>query len=175
MYTRALESRRLELVGFIALLLWAGVAKADPGNGFGLYFGAIHSSDSNLYGTSHGASFGVDAQMAVNEDWSLNPYLAVTSESTDAGYNAENLSAGLQARRWFDHWFIAGEFLERSLLIHNTPTLYGPAAGLAAGWEADNHWSVELEANAFERSSIGGSSIKSDRSDVRLLVGYHWY
>ena len=175
MGTSTSASRSLIFVAFSALFLWSGFAQAAPQNGFGFTFGAIHSSDSELYGTSRGSAFGVDVQMAVNDDWSLNPYLTLSFESTDASYNAQNFTAGLQARRWLDHWFFAGEFFERSLLIRSNSTYYGGGLGLAGGWEGDDHWSVELEVNGYEKSTIGGSNLRSDRSDVRVVVGYRWY
>src|SRR5579859_3936675 len=100
------------------LCLWGAQAQAAPDNGFGLYLGAVSSSDSSLYGNSNGGLVAVDAQFMLNERWSLNPYLLLDSESADYGIDVENGEGGLQARYWMaGNVFVAGQFLFHDTLL----------------------------------------------------------
>lgn len=179
MGNRSNASCILRLCALGALLAWAGLAQATPENGFGLYAGAIHSNDSSLYGTSRGGDVRADMQLMVNQQWSLSPYLDMSFENSDTIYTVVNGIAGLQARRWFDGGiFIGGQYFFHDLLLRNGGTVqsssYGPAYGLAAGWEGDSRWSVLVEWNFLEGAGFSWSSTY-DRNDVRVLVGYHWY
>lgn len=165
---------------FLATILCvsAGVAEAAPPNGFGFYVGPVSSHDGELYGNGHGAGVGVDAQFAVNDRWSLNPYLFLSSESADQSYDVQNGEGGLQARYWVGSWFVAGQFLFHDMLLtqrgHVSSSLYGPGVGAAVGWESDTHWSVTLVANGLEYAHPPNGTT-SYRSDLLLLVGYRWY
>jgi len=166
------------MLGLFLLCLGALDARAAD-NGIALYVGGVHSNDSDVYGTSRGAAFGVDAQFVVNEDWSFNPFLLISSVTTDINnldvYNGEG---GLQARYWIGSWFLGPQFLFHDTLLKQNGTvgqsLYGPAFGLTAGWESPSGWSVMLEANALENGTTQ-SVPKNNRSDVLLLVGYRWH
>lgn len=169
-------SRALRLAGLILLSLGALDARAAD-NGIAVYAGGVHSNDSSLYGTSKGFAVGVDAQFVVNDDWSFNPYLLISSETTDRSYDVINGEGGLQARYWMGSWFVGGQFLFHDMLLKQNGTvgssLYGPALGLAAGWEGSGRWSVVLEANALEKGSTVATP-NNNRTDVLLLVGYRW-
>ena len=174
----SLASRAFGLLGCSLLGLWALDARAATDNGFAVYVGGVHSSDSDVYGTSKGLALGVDAQFVVNDDWSLNPYLLISTETTDTSLDVINGEGGLQARYWIGSWFLGPQFLFHDTLLKQGSTvgqsLYGPAAGLSFGWESRSGWSVVLEANAFEKGTTQ-SVPKNNRSDVLLLVGYRWY
>jgi|SRR5215469_3823477 len=186
MGNRSIASCTLRLCALGGLLVWTSLAQAAPENGFGLYVGAIHSNDSSLYGTSRGGDVRADMQLMANDQWSLSPYLDMSFENSDMSigssgttYSVVNGIAGLQARRWFDGgMFIGGQYFFHDLLLRNGGTVqsssYGPAFGLAAGWEGESQWSVLVEWNALEGQGFSWSST-NDRSDVRILVGYHWY
>lgn len=165
-------------MGLSLLSLWALDARAAD-NGFAVYFGGVHSNDSDAYGTSHGGAVGVDAQFVVNEDWSLNPYLLISSETTGTNnLDVINGEGGLQARYWLGSWFLGPQFLFHDTLLKQGSTvgqsLYGPAVGFTAGWEGRSGWSVVLHANFLENGTTQ-SVPKNNRSDVLLLVGYRWY
>lgn len=170
--------RALRLMGLALLCLWAAGARAATDNGIAVYLGGVHSNDSDVYGTGKGFALGVDAQFVVNEYWSLNPYLLISSETSDRSYDVINGEGGLQARYWLGSWFLGPQFLFHDMLLKQGGTvgqsLYGPAVGLTAGWESRSGWSVVLEANAFETGHTQ-SVPNNNRSDVLLLVGYRWY
>ena len=162
-----------------ALSVWAACAQAAPENGLGVYFGVIHSSNASVYGTGNGASVGADAQFAVNDNWSLNPYLEVSYETTSTpGVKIINGTAGLSARRWFGEWFLGGALLFHDELQKSNGTTYastyGTGIGVSFGWEGKGHWTFMGEVNALERQNAAFSTADT-RSDVRLLVGYRWY
>jgi hypothetical protein len=163
----------------LAACFYAGAGHAAPNNGFGVYLGALSSSDSSLYGNSHGGLVAVDAQFIVNDQWSLNPYLLLDSESTGQSFDINNGEGGLQARYWMGgSLFVGGQFLFHDTLFKRGGTvgssLYGPGIGVAAGWESDSHWSVALAANVYRLAGVYGSAA-TNRSEAMLLIGYHWY
>jgi len=164
-------------VGLLLVALWGSQAQAAPDNGFGVYLGAVSSSDSSLYGNSHGGLVAVDAQFMLDEHWSFNPYLLLDSESTDNSFDVENGEGGLQARYWMGDGFIAPQFLFHDTLLKRGGTvsssLYGPGIGLAAGWEGDSHWTVMLATNVFRLAS-GYGAPATTRSEALLLLGYRW-
>ena len=165
-------------MGLAWLCLGTQGAWAATDNGFALYVGGVHSNDSDVYGTSKGFALAVDTQFVVNDSWSFNPYLLISSETTNQSYDVVNGEGGLQARYWIGSWFLGGQFLFHDTLLKQGGTvgqsLYGPALGLAAGWEGQGHWTVLLEANALENGTTQ-SVPHNNRSDVLLLVGYRWY
>ena len=163
----------------LAACFYAAAAHAAPNNGFGVYLGALSSSDSSLYGNSHGGLVAVDAQFMVDDHWSLNPYLLLDSESTGQSFDISTGEGGLQARYWMGgSLFIGGQFLFHDTLLKRGGTvsssLYGPGVGVGAGWESDSHWSVALAANVYRLAGAYGSAA-TNRSEAMLLIGYHWY
>ena len=172
-----MRMRALGSVGLLLVALWGSQAQAAPDNGFGVYLGAVSSSDSSLYGNSHGGLVAVDTQFFVDEHWSFDPYLLLDSESSDHSYDVENGEGGLQARYWMGDGFIAPQFLFHDTLLKQGGTiggsLYGPGIGLAAGWEGDSHWTVMLAANVYRLAS-GYGAPATTRSEAMLLFGYRW-
>ena len=176
----SLVSRALRLLGLILFSLGAVTAHAAD-NGFAVYLGGVHSNDSDIsgYGTGKGLAVGVDAQFVVNDQWSFNPYLLISSETTGINnLDVINGEGGLQARYWVGSWFLGPQFLFHDTLLKQNGTvgqsLYGPAFGFTFGWEGASGWSVSLQANALENGTTQ-SVPKNNRSDVLLLVGYRWH
>lgn len=175
---RTMASQTLQFTGLTLLCLWGTAVQAAPDNGLAVYIGPVSSNDSSVYGTGRGFGIGADAQFVVDENWSLNPYLIISSETTDRSVDVLNGEGGLQARYWMGPWFMGAQFLFHDMLLKQNGTVgtsdYSPALGLAAGWESSSHWSVVLEVNALEKGSTYSTS-GNNRSDVLLLVGYRWY
>ncbi|MGH8401485.1 MAG: zinc finger domain-containing protein [Gammaproteobacteria bacterium] len=178
---RPLAPTLLWLVLISCLASWNTRAQADPANGFALYLGPVYSQircSTCQTVTSSGISLNGDAQMALNDRWTLNPYLELSSEHTNSSYTLFNGSAGLQARFWVNHWFAGGQFLFHSENRHQNGTItagiYGPALGLVTGWEGDDHWSIVLEVNSFEGQGLDWS-YNNTRTDARIQIGYRWY
>lgn len=153
-------------------------AWADPGNGFGLYVGAIRASDG-VFGTggrSYGFTLAGDAQFAASDSWSINPYLLVSDEHGDLGSESNNV-AGMQFRYWMDGVFVAPQILFHDRMLHSQGqgSTYGAGLGIAVGWEGDNGWILQLQYNTFEGQFFSGFSDRSTaRSDFGVQLGYRW-
>lgn len=171
---------------FVLTGLGAGAAMADPSPGLGFYIGPVASSDPQVYGNSSGIALGVDAQFVYNSNWTLSPYISTTDEISgtnntgNSRVHVTELTGGLQARYWAGQIFFGGQYLFHSTLLSAGGRTYsgnvGPSLGLVAGWEASNHWSLVLQADALEGTGLSWFTAgAANRHDLRLYVGYHWY
>lgn len=146
---------------------------ADPQNGFGAYAGFVGASENGV--NSNGISIGADAQFTINDKWSLNPYLMASAEHSSASTTVSDELVGMQLRRWFGDWFAGVQlFSHDRLTIANGTTqnsAYGAAPGVLAGIEYPSGWGAEIQADAFENTTIPGVS----RNAVRLHLTYRWY
>jgi len=154
------------------LVICSGIAAADPQNGIGAYAGLIGATEGGS--ESKGLSLGMDAQFASEGKWSLNPYLMVSDERDAASRTLADGLAGLQIRRWFNDWFVGGQFFVHDSLIFSKSTVqsstYGPGMGVVAGLEYTSGWGVEVQSESFEYASQG-----MPRNAVRLHLTYRWY
>lgn len=175
---RCLQLNIRQLLLLLYLSFWSVLVQAAPANGFAVYFGPLHSRNPGQDITGNGISINADAQMAVNDHWSLNPYLELSYETTNQPFSLLDGSAGLQARYWTGQWFIGAQYLfhdeNRRQNGNITAGIYGAAFGLTTGWEWSNHWSVVLEINGFEGQGLDLNSHNS-RTDARIQIGYRWY
>ena len=165
--------RKLLCIAFIVgLMICSGIALADPQNGIGVYVGLVGATEDGS--ESKGLSLGMDAQFANKGKWSLNPYLMISDERDSDSRNLSDGLAGLQIRRWFDNWFVGGQFFVHDTLVFNNSTVqsstYGPGMGVVAGLEYTNGWGVEVQSESFEYASQG-----MPRNAVRLHLTYRWY
>jgi len=184
MGNRVMASKGLCLIPVLAALsLWAGGTQAAPESGFGVYLGAVSSKDPMINATGHGGVIAVDAQMGVDEHWSLSPYIDLSLENTDQPYHISNVEGGLQLRYWSGQWFVGGQYLFHDLLVHRTVfqngtvngSYAGPALGVAVGWESQSRWSFVVDADFLEGAGLKWFDGGSNRSSVRFMVGYHWF
>lgn len=160
-------------IGFIAALaICSGIASAAPQNGIGAYAGVVSAKEGEV--DSSGLSLGMDAQFAVNEDWSLVPYLMLSDERDSASRTVADGLVGLQARRWLDGWFVGGQFFVHDRIIFDNGIVqysaYGFAMGVVAGFEGANGWGAEVQTDSFESSNTRGAA----RNAVRLHLTYRW-
>jgi hypothetical protein len=167
------DLRKLLCIAPIAVLvICSGIAAADPQNGIGAYVGLIGAKEGGS--ESKGLSLGMDAQFASKDKWSLNPYLMVSAERDSASKTLADGLAGLQVRRWFDDWFVGGQFFVHDTLVFSNSTVqsstYGPGMGIVSGFEYANGWGVEVQSESFEYASQG-----VPRNAVRLHLTYRWY
>lgn len=165
--------RKLLCICFIAASTFcSGIAAAVPQNGIGAYVGLISAKEGGS--ESKGLSFGMDAQFVSNDYWSLNPYLMVSDERDSASRTLADGLAGLQIRRWFDDWFVGGQFFVHDRLVFGSGNVqrstYGPAMGVVAGFEYANGWGAEVQSDSFESASPG-----IRRNAVRLHLTYRWH
>jgi hypothetical protein len=155
------------------LLMFSASAFAAPQNGIGAYGGLISATEGSS--GSNGLSLGMDAQFAVSENWSLNPYLMLSAErDSDSASRADGL-AGLQLRRWFGEWFVGGHIFEHDRIVYSNGnaqySAYGVAVGVLAGVEYTNGWGAEVQTDSFESSNTSGIQ----RNAIRLNLSYRWY
>ncbi len=165
--------RKLLCIGFIVTAaICPGIAAAVPQNGIGAYVGLISASEGGS--ESKGLSLGMDAQFVSNDYWSFNPYLMASDERDSASRTLADGLAGIQVRRWFDDWFVGGQFFVHDRLIFGSGNVqsstYGPAVGAVAGFEFAGGWGAEVQSDSFEPTSPG-----IRRNAVRLQMTYRWY
>lgn len=156
-----------------ALLVCSKFAAAVPQNGFGIEGGLIGASADGSQ--SNGLSLGMDAQLVVNDNWSLNPYLMLSLEQNSSAQKMSDGLAGLSIRRWFDEWFVGGHVFEHDLIVFENGTVqtssYGIGSGLQVGFELANGWGAELQADMFESTISKGVQ----RNAIRAHLTYRWH
>jgi hypothetical protein len=172
-----------EIVVLALLAVLPGqAARAEPRNGFGLAGGLTahrarytFADGSFVPYTSAGLSLGGDAQFAVDERWSLNPYLLLSLErnSGDLAGTIGNGAAGFEVRRWRGPLFLglrAGYYVQLLSTTRATSTAYGPGLGVSFGGESAEGltWGAALDVlrlGTFVATHVG----------LRLHVGWRWY
>lgn len=162
-------------IGLIAASVFlSGIAVAAPQNGIGVYLGMIGATQNNSVNSS-GLSLGVDAQFVLNDNWSLAPYLMVSSERDNASHTVSDGLAGVSLRRWFGEWFAGPQVFEHDLIVMSNGTVnssaYGLSGGLVAGFEYANGWGAEAQADLFESTMVRGVQ----RNALRLHLTYRWH
>jgi hypothetical protein len=159
----------------------APVAVAEPQGGFGLAGGlALHAGRVPAIGgpgqsySSGGASLAGDAQFVINERWSLNPYLLLSLERSDAPLSAtiSNGAAGLELRRWRGGHYLGlrtGAYVELIASSTNVSTAYGPGLGMSLGGEREDgfSWGLSLDLSRVTLVSV-------NHIGLRLNVGRRW-
>jgi hypothetical protein len=156
-----------------ALLIFSASAYAAPQNGIGAYAGIIAATEGGT--GSSGLSLGMDAQFALSENLSLNPYLMLSAERDASSAGVADGLAGLQLRRWFGTWFAGGHMFEHDRVVYSNGSVqssaYGIAGGLLAGVEYANGWGAEVQADLLESSNTSDNK----RNAIRLNLTYRWF
>ncbi len=172
----------------VLLALYAGSACADPKNGFSLNAGLIKSNaTATMTATGAGASYsgtglslGLDYQIAVSPNFSVNPFLMTSSESTSGaliqGTSAGHGILGIQLRYWADDVFFGaqvGRYTE-ALVNSNLPTTRasGNGAGLVVGWEDRN--SGLYVTGQLDSAKVHYVDANVKLSEFRASIGYRW-
>jgi hypothetical protein len=159
-------------------------ASAQPANGFGAALGvaAHYYSGTHPY-SSAGGSVAGDMQFAVNDAWSLNPYLMLSGEALFGGNSggASNGVAGFEVRRWWGERFFGAHLGAYTTFIatrNSSTNLYDPGVGVTLGTERANGFTVALVAD-LPRILIpvaGLPVVKVDlqQAGLRLHLGYRF-
>ncbi len=175
----------------LALALCAGTAHADPKNGFSVNGGLVSSSMNGTFTTgfltglpvtytSSGISLGLDYQIALNDNFSLNPFLMTSGEGTTGlGNNvgANHGILGLQLRYWVGDAFLGahiGHYSE-TLNYNNigiSTNASGGGVGLVAGWE--NPAGGLYVMGQLDSATINYANANTKLGAFRLSVGYRW-
>lgn len=169
--------------------LCLGTAQAAPQNGFSLNTGYISTDSTITYTTpilaglpastynTTGMTFGMDYQFALNEQWSLSPFLMSSIESSNTAGNVTFAHGilGLQLRYWIGDAFVGGHFGKYSELTTFSLlgiAAFGNGAGLVAGWENPNGGFYVMGQYDSANLSDVGADVKI--SGLRLSIGYRW-
>lgn len=179
---------KVVLFSTLLLALHTGAASAEPRNGVGLNVGLVND---NMDATptpagvpfsysSSGMSLGVDYQIALPPNLSLNPFLMLSSESTSGalkpGTTAGHGILGVQLRYWAGDLFVGGHLARytEALLPPNTPTVgtSGFGAGLAGGWEQPNGGVYVLGQMDWATLQYVDANVKL--SGFRVSAGYRF-
>lgn len=178
----------------LALAMFAGTAQAAPQNGFSVNGGLISSSvNTTVTGglftglaysySGSGLSLGMDYQIALGQNFSLNPFLMLSGETISGlGNNitGNHSILGLQARYWFAQGvFVGGHVGSYSETVTANGTnvtvstsASGPGAGLVAGWENPNGGLYFM--GQIDSAKLNYTNTDTKMTDVRLSVGYRW-
>jgi len=172
----------------ILLALNAGAACADPKKGFGLDVGVSHNSMSATSipgGTSYsyassGLSIGIDYQIPVSENLSVNPFLMSAGESTSGavkpGTTAGHGILGIQLRYWAGNVFVGGHLARYSEVLDNpnlpTVSAVGNGGGIVAGWEQPDGGLYVMGQLDSAKYQYVDANVKL--TGFRLSGGYRW-
>jgi len=159
-------------------------ASAQPANGFGAALGiaANYYSVTKPY-SSAGGSLAGDMQFAVNDAWSLNPYLMLTGEALFEGATggASNGVAGFEVRRWWGERFIGAHLAAYSTFIAtrgSSRNLYDPGIGITLGVERADGLTYALVADLprifLPVAAFPLVHINEQQAGLRLHVGYRF-
>lgn len=162
--------RRIGVALALGLCALGTRASAQPANGFGAALGVTANaySAAKPY-SSAGGSLAGDMQFAVNDAWSLNPYLMLSGEELFGGASggAFNGVAGFEVRRWWGERFFGAHLGAYSALIEtkgSSRNYYSPGVGVTLGVERADGVTYALVAD------LPRSWWLTDRSPV-LVVG----
>lgn len=173
--------RNMILVSVLLSSSFSGAAIAGPKNGFSVNAGlASHNRDcGGCTGSStSGLSLGMDYQIAVSKNFSINPFLMTSSETNKniSGTTVGHGILGVQLRYWAGDVFVGAQLGSYSevLVSGNTSTSgNGGGVGLVAGWEKpDGGLYVMGQFDSAKVKYSGASEIPF--TAFRLSVGYRW-
>ncbi len=165
--------RFIASVALFSLITTAAVA--GPKDGFG-FNGGLASYDIDNSVDSSGISIGVDYQFAVNEQFSISPFLMSSGESTSiSGVSVGHGIFGVQFRYWSNDVFFGGHFGNYSEVRTNgwfTLSGSGGGSGLVAGWE--NPETGFYMMGQLDSAIIDYGFAEIDISGFRFSVGKRW-
>src|ERR1019366_9251931 len=175
---------------FTLLVLNSSSAIAAPTNGFSLNAGVVSDSmaansiatgDAYSY-SSTGISLGMDYQIAISPNVSINPFLMSSSESTTgdlvSGTTAGHAIMGLQLRYWINDIFVGGHIARYSEVLLNSANNpsstsgSGNGGGIVIGWEPCD--SKGYLMGQYDSAKINYSDANVNLTGIRISVGYRW-
>jgi len=183
---------KLKHLMFATLLstLCAGSAFAEPRDGFGFGGGiANHRMSGNstvapitpLAYTSSGIGIGFDYQFALGPNFSINPFLLSSGESTSGtllpGVTAGHGILGLQLRYWVGDMFFGGHFGSYSEMLNDpvtgtTSNASGNGGGLVVGWE--NPQGGMFITGQYDSATVNYVDASVKLTGYRMSIGYRW-
>ncbi len=187
--------KKLFLMSLPLFIVYSSNAMAEPKSGFGINIGGTANYMASIYTVasatnalnstynykSSGATFGMDYQILFPKNLTLNPFISLSSESTDLAGQSGSIMGhsilGLQGRQWMGDVFIGvhGALYTESLnnsTGSSSASETGSGVGLAVGWEpSGSRFSIALQGDSAQ--------FKYSNQDVKLtgahlIVGYRW-
>jgi len=187
--------KKLFLMSLPLLFVYSNNAMAEPKAGLGINIGGTANYMASVYTVgsatnalnstnnyrSSGTTFGMDYQIVFPNQLTLNPFVSLSSESTDlAGQSGNRMGhsiLGLQGRQWKGDVFIGvhgaiyTESLNNSSGTSSTSET-GSGVGLAVGWEpSGSRFSIALQGDSAQ-FKYSNQDVKL--TGARLVVGYRW-
>lgn len=184
----------------VALLaLGTSAAQAAPQSGFSVNGGLISSNTDHQYTSGifkgqtlsykgGGISLGIDYQIPINANLSINPFLMISGEAVTVNNTTiNNLTAnhnilGLQLRYWFGNGggFVGGHIGSYSekltYTFNNGVAISGSASGgglgLVGGWENPNGGFYAM--GQLDSAKLNTTDANTKLSGFRLSIGYRW-
>jgi hypothetical protein len=184
------SAHELAILVSVPLMLIASITVAAPLNGFSINAGGVSNSMTATLNTggspysysSSGLSVGIDYQVALSENFTLNPFLMSSGESTagslKSGTTAGHGMLGLQLRYWISDVYIGGHFASYSEALVNSasnPTTTsgaGGGGGIVVGWEPLNSkWYL---MGQYDSANLNFTDADVKLTGARISVGYRW-
>jgi hypothetical protein len=183
------------LVSLALFVICTGNAMADPKNGFGINIGGTGNYMASTYTVgsianpvgstsnykSSGASLGLDYQFVFPNNLTLNPFLMLSSESTDLATPTGSVMGhnilGLQGRQWAGDVFIGvhGAIYTETLTDSagtSTVSESGNGVGIVVGWEPSRSgWSIMLHGDS---AKFKYANQDVNMTGARLSIGYRF-
>ena len=135
-----------------ALVSLPNVSSAEPAAGVAIYVGAIAAREKGI--SSAGLDFGADIQYLATRSWTLNPYVTVSAEKSNAtSTKVSDVIGGLQFRRWFGEYYLGAHLSSHARVYKadTTGTRYSLlATGVIAGAEFSSGWGASLHLDLLE-------------------------
>jgi hypothetical protein len=179
------------LMAVVVGIFCATAGEAAPKTGFGLDFGLASNSMEGTFVSgpgngiqysysSSGLSIGIDYQIAVNDQFSINPFLMSSSESVSgdliSGTRAGHGILGLEGRFWMDQVFLGLHVADYSEVLTNPNAVSisgsGTGFGLTAGWE-DDHGGLFVMGQ-IDKASLTYADSDNKLTGFRFSVGHRW-
>lgn len=175
-------------LGLIGLAITFQSAWAKPNQGLALYGGiASHTMSGTITGgtsieaSSSGLSLGLDYQLPVTEDISINFFLLSSSESysstPSAGWSSSGHAIfGVQTRFWIDEYFVGGHLGSYTEVVTDATGSFssggnGSGFGITGGWENANGLSITAQ---YDMATISYSDVEFDMTGIRVHVGWRF-
>jgi len=175
---------------FLLFLFAATQSPLAAGDGFGVSAGVSNFSSSGsissgTYGgesfsvSGSGISLGIDYQIALMKDLTVNPFLSLSNESASSDQlsytSASHTRLGAHLLYHKEQYYFGGHLAQTSESFSggtgSEASGSGVGFGLIGGWERENGLIVSAQ---FDSAPIDFDDGSSDVTGILIKVGYRW-